>query len=393
MFEYFPGNYVWNLGLVATLNSGGTVDEVDRACRPLRELAAQGSDVGTRDFMQAWRRVADQLQAQAEEAEKAGHLRTAGQKYLRASVYVSQAERMQSASDVGRNAEYQRSVDLLVHSLELLDPATTKVEVPYGETSLPAYFCDASRDGVPAPVMIVWNGLDSTKEMMVGSGIHTELAARGISSLMVDCPGSGEALRLRGLTARVDTEVWAAACVDWLEARPEVRSDRIGLVGWSLGGYYAPRAAAFEKRLALCVAWGANHDWGAVQKRRLQREGENPVPHYWDHVLWVWGETDVDTFIEKAEAVNLDGVVEKIDVPFLIAHGANDRQIPLGYAHRSFDQAVNSPKRELRVFTAEEGATEHIGLDHLPHVAAYISDWVADTFAQLDAGEIRVGAR
>jgi dienelactone hydrolase len=392
MFEYFPGNYVWNLGVVATLNSGGLVDEVDRACRPLRELAAQGSDVGTRQFMDAWRGVADQLQEQAEDAEKAGHLRTAGQTFFRASVYVSQAERMQSAKDAGRNAEYQRSVDLLVRSLELLDPRTTKVEVPYGDSHLPAYFCDASH-GAPAPVIVMWNGLDSTKEMMVGSGIHHELAARGISTLMVDCPGSGEALRLHGLTARVDTEVWAAACVDWLEARSDVRPDRIGLVGWSLGGYYAPRAAAFEKRLALCVAWGANHDWGAVQRRRLQREGENPVPHYWDHVLWVWGETDVDAFIAKAEAVNLDGVVEQIDVPFLIAHGENDRQIPLEYAHRSFDQAVSSPKRELRVFTAEEGATEHIGLDHLPHVAAYISDWVADTFAQLDAGEIRVSAR
>ena len=71
-------------------------------------------------------------------------------------------------------------------------------------------------------------------------------------------------------------------------------------------------------------------------------------------------------FIKFAADVNLDGVVENITVPFLIAHGANDRQIPLEYAHRSYDQAVNSPKRELRVFTPAEGATEHIGLDHLP---------------------------
>ncbi|RNM12652.1 alpha/beta hydrolase family protein [Nocardioides pocheonensis] len=388
MFEYFPGNYVWNLGVVATLNSGGMIDEVDRACRPLRELAAQGSDVGTKEFMAAWRRVADQLEEQAAEAEKARHLRTAAQKYFRASVHVSQAERMQSATDAGRNVEYQRSVDLLVRSLELSDPTTTKVEVPYREgdveTALPAYFCNASVDGEPTPVMILWNGLDSTKEMMIGSGFHREMAARGISTLMVDCPGSGEALRLRGLTARVDTEVWAAACVDWLETRADVRRDRIGLAGWSLGGYYAPRAAAFEKRLALCVAWGANHDWGAVQKRRLEREGENPVPHYWDHVLWVWGESDVDAFIAKAEQVHLDGVVEQITVPFLVVHGQNDRQIPLEYAHRSYDQAVRSPKRELRVFTPDEGATEHIGLDHLPHVRDHIADWVADTFAELD---------
>jgi len=52
---------------------------------------------------------------------------------------------------------------------------------------------------------------------------------------------------------------------------------------------------------------------------------------------------------------------------------------------RSYEQAVASPKRELRIFTAEEGATEHIGLDHLPHVSTFIADWVADTFAELNA--------
>jgi dienelactone hydrolase len=210
-----------------------------------------------------------------------------------------------------------------------------------------------------------------------------EMAARGISTLMVDCPGSGEALRFGDLKARVTTEDWAKACVDYLETRDDVDSDRIGLVGWSLGGYYAPRAAAYEKRIKLVVAWGANHNWGEVQKKRVEREGENPVPHYWEHVLWVWGGDDVETFIRDAEAVNLNGVVEEITCPFLITHGENDRQIDVKYAHQSYEQAVNSPKRELRVFTAEEGATEHVGLDHLPHVGAFTADWIEDTFAEL----------
>ncbi|WP_250279763.1 alpha/beta fold hydrolase [Frankia sp. Cppng1_Ct_nod] len=385
MFEYFPGNYVWNLSVVATLNSGGLIDEVDRACRPLRELAAQGSDVGTRELMAAWAAVADQLEGQAADAEKAGHRRTAGQKYLRAANYLSQAERMQSAKGHDRAAVYQRCTDLLTRGIELVDPATTRVEVPFEDSSLPAYFTSAATPSSPRPpVVVMWNGLDSTKEHMYAAGFAVELAARGVSTLMVDCPGSGEALRLHGLTARVTTEDWAAACVDYLETRDDIRADRIGLVGWSLGGYYAPRAAAFEKRLALCVAWGANHNWGAVQKRRLEREGENPVPHYWGHVLWVWGETDLDTFITKAEAVHLDGIVEHITVPFLIVHGENDRQIPVAYAHRSYEQAVNSPKRELRIFTPEEGATEHIGLDHLPHVGTFIADWIEETFTELD---------
>jgi dienelactone hydrolase len=199
--------------------------------------------------------------------------------------------------------------------------------------------------------------------------------------VLVGAAGLADAgLRLGGLTAQIETEHWAAACVDHLEDRDDVDPARIGLVGWSLGGYFAPRAAAFEKRLALVVAWGANHDWGAVQRRRLEREGERPVPHYWDHVLWVWGHDDLDRFIELADGVHLDGVVEKITVPFLICHGENDRQIPLAYAHRSYEQATASPKRELRVFTAEEGGAEHIGLDHLPHVGEYIADWVTDTF-------------
>jgi dienelactone hydrolase len=387
VFEYFPqGPYTYNLSVVATLNSGGLIDEVDRACRRITEAAAAGEDAGTPVFLRAWSDLTDQLVGQAEEAEKAGHTRTAGQLYFRASNYLAQAERMLAHSDPNRVPTYKRLLELADKAFGLHSPSVSRVEIPYEGTTLPAYFSQAPGEG-PKPVIILVNGLDSTKEHMYSSNHWEELAARGISCLMLDQPGTGEALRLQGLTARIDTEVWAGAAVDWLETRDDVDAGRIGIVGWSLGGYYSPRAAAFEKRLALCVAWGANHDWGAVQRRRKEREGERPVPHYWEHVLWVWGkqgdEHHLDEFLDFADDVNLDGVVEQITVPFLIAHGANDRQIPVAMAHRSYEQAVNSPKRELRVFTPEEGATEHIGLDHLPYVSTFIADWVADTFAEL----------
>jgi dienelactone hydrolase len=389
VFEYFPdGPYTYNLSVVATLNSGGLIDEVDRACRRITEAAAAGEDAGTPVFLQAWADLTDQLVGQAEDAEKAGHTRTAGQLYFRASNYLAQAERMLAHSDPNRVPTYKRLLELAQKAFDLHSPRVSRVEIPYEGTTLPAYFSQApAADDGPVPVVVLVNGLDSTKEHMYSSNHWEELAARGISCLMLDQPGTGEALRLQALTARIDTEVWAAAAVDWLETRDDVDAARIGIVGWSLGGYYSPRAAAFEKRLALCVAWGANHDWGAVQRRRAEREGERPVPHYWEHVLWVWGkdgdEHHLDEFLDFADDVNLDGVVEQITVPFLIAHGANDRQIPLEMAHRSYEQAVNSPKRQLRVFTPEEGATEHIGLDHLPHVSTFVADWVADTFAEL----------
>jgi len=382
VFEYFPGNYVWNLSVVAALNSGGLIDEVDRACRPIRDAAAAGEDAGTPDFLRAWTVLTDQLVAQAQDAEKAGHTRTAGQLYARATNYLCLAERMLSNSDPNRGPTYRRVLELQQKAFDLHSPHVTRVAIPYQGTTLPAYFSQAPAAHLePVPVVVLVNGLDSTKEHMYASRHWEELAARGISCLMLDQPGTGEALRLQGITARIDAEAWGAAAVDWLETRDDVDATRIGVVGWSLGGYYAPRAAAYEPRFALCVAWGANHNWGAVQRRRLEREGERPVPHYWEHVLWVWGHTDLDEFIRFADNIHLDGVVERIRVPFLVAHGANDRQIPLEYAHRSYQHAVNSPHRELRIFTPEEGATEHIGLDHLPHVSTYIADWVADTFA------------
>lgn len=393
MFEYFPTNYVWSMSVVATLNNGGLIDEVDRACKPVLEAAKNGDDAGTEELYTAWVAVADQLIASAEADEENGRTIAAGDKFYRASLYVSQAERLQSPMWAGRNEAYQKSIDLLLRSVQYRDPAFSRVEVPYEDTSLPAYFLKAEpTNGRPAPVMIQWNGLDSTKEMMYYSGFAHELARRGISTLMVDTPGSGEALRLRGLTARYDTEHWAAACMDYLETRDDVDPERVGIIGWSLGGYFAPRAAAFEKRLKLVVAWGANHNWGEVQHGRRHREGENPVPHYWDHVKWVWGQDDIEEFMAVADKVTLNGVVDKITVPFLITHGIRDRQISVKYAHQSYDQAINSPQRELRIFTDEEGGTEHISIDHMPMASVYIADWVAGVFAKTNTPQVSAAA-
>ena len=384
MYMYFPTNYVWSLTVVVTLNSGGLIDEVDRACRPVLNAALNGEDAGTEELYASWVNVADRLAAEAEEDETRGHVLSASEKYYRASLYIAHAERLQSPQWTGRNAAYQRSIDLLVKHFELGGAPIERVEIPFEGGTLPGYLYRAEGvAGQPTPLMIHWNGLDSTKEMMYYTGFPQMMAQRGISTLMVDTPGSGAALRLRGLTARHDTEAWASPIVDFAETISGIDPELIGIIGWSLGGYYAPRAAAFEKRLKLAVAWGANHNWAAVQEARRNREGSNPVPHYWDHVFWVWGVDNMPDFIEATKGMHLNGVAEKITVPLLVMHGANDRQIPVKYAHETFDQAVNSPKRELRIFDEPEGGTEHMGIDHMPYVASFIADWISDTFTEL----------
>ena len=85
-----------------------------------------------------------------------------------------------------------------------------------------------------------------------------------------------------------------------------------------------------------------------------------------------------------APRISLVDVIEKISVPFLITHGANDRQIPIRYAHQSFDAAINSPKRELKIFSEREGGVEHCSADNMEPVRSYIADWIAETFAQMN---------
>ncbi|MCX6503025.1 MAG: alpha/beta fold hydrolase [Microbacterium sp.] len=391
MYMYYPTNYVWSMAVVASLNNGGFIDDVDKAARPVLEASQQGDDVGTELLYASWKAVADRLLAAAATDEARGWKLSASDKYYRAALYTSQAERLQSPKWEGRKAAYQQSIDLLLRHVELGGIPVTPVDVPYSGddaptgSALPGYFYRAPGDG-PKPLIVMWNGLDSTKEMMYTSGFPQQMARRGISTLMMDPPGSGEALRMRDLHARFDTEVWAASILDWVEANAgelNVDPTKVGLVGWSLGGYYVPRAAAFEKRIALAVAWGANYDWAAVQEARRRREGENPVPHYWDHVHWVFGANDDADFLEKTKNMRLEGVVEKITVPFLVTHGEADRQIPVKYAYDEYEAAVNSPKRELRIFTQEEGGAEHIGIDNMAYVGEFTADWIAETFAEL----------
>ena len=379
MFEIFPGNYPWNLAVNIALNTGAHITEVAEACAPVLEASSQGEDSGTEEFFRSWTALADRLVERAEEAEAEGYARTAGALFARASVYYLTAERLQSRHYAPRRDAYRKMLDSFEKGIVLGRQNCAKVEIPYEHTSLPGLFVAAEGADGPASCMVHFNGLDSTKEMIHGSGIAQELARRGVSTLIVDHPGTGEALRLRDLPGRHDSEHWSAFCVDWLEGRDDVDPERIGVMGWSLGGYYAPRAAAFEKRFSLCVAWGANYNWGELQKRRLAREGSRPVPHYWDHVQWVFGKQSLDEFMAFAPSMSLVGVTEEITVPFLITHGAGDRQIPREYAVAQYETAVNSPRRELKWFTEREGGVEHVSADNMPTATGFISDWVADT--------------
>jgi dienelactone hydrolase len=379
MYEPFPGNYVWNLSVNICIGMGGAIGEIDSANERVREVAKQ--DAGTEAFFCAWMTMADRVAALADEDAGRRSFLSAAEKFGRATAYYITAERMQSRHYEPRKQAYRTMLNTLQRMIVAGSLNCERVEIPYGKTHFPALFVRGNGPG-PRACVVFCNGLDSVKEMIY-LAIRDEFARRGISCLIVDQPGVGEALRLGGLHGIAESERWASAALDYLETRHDVDHKRLGMMGWSLGGYYAPRAAAFEQRFRLCVAWGANHNWGELQRRRLAKEGDRPVPHYWDHVMWVFGKDSVDSFMAYAPKMSLVGVVEKIGVPFLITHGANDRQIPVADAHQSYNEAVNSPLRELKIFTEREGGIEHVSADNMEPARSYIADWIAQRFAEM----------
>lgn len=382
MFSYFPGNYVWNLSVCIALESGAQIGEIDEMCAPLRDAAAQGEDLGTVEFMRSWMAMADRLVALAETDEAAGHGFAASDKLDRAALYYQIAERMQAHGSPARAAVYDQALSAFGRSVELGGLAMERVEVAYGGGVIPGWFRHADRGEGPRPTMVYVNGLDSTKEMLFWSYLPDELARRGVSTLCIDQPGTGEALRLHDLTATPACE-WATPVFDAAAARDDVDGERVGICGISLGGYYAPRALVTEPRFALGAVWGANHDWGEVQRRRMENEGERPVPHYWQHVRWVWGAADQDEFLDLCSQITLDGHLDQVTAPFLVTHGKHDRQIPLEYAHRTYDQLVNSSARVLRVFDETTGGVEHVSVDNMTYGRHFIADWIAETFGEI----------
>jgi fermentation-respiration switch protein FrsA (DUF1100 family) len=95
--------------------------------------------------------------------------------------------------------------------------------------------------------------------------------------------------------------------------------------------------------------------------------------------MWVFGTRSIAEFLETSRGMQLNGILDRIHVPFLVTHGARDRQIPLEYAQQTYDQLVNSPRRELKVFTEREGGVEHVGADNMSYGRDYIADWFAET--------------
>ena len=149
-------------------------------------------------------------------------------------------------------------------------------------------------------------------------------------------------------------------------------------MGVSLGGYFAPRAAAFEKRFKACVAWGAQWDYYAVWKEPL-RQGVQGVSFRSRPSTFSgsWALVPRTQALERLKPFTLEGVAQKVQCPFLLTHGEKDAQISMDIARKEF-AAIGSKDKTLKIFTEEEGGFEHCQGDNLTLGITYIADWFTE---------------
>jgi 2,6-dihydroxypseudooxynicotine hydrolase len=312
-------------------------------------------------WLDAWCATGDVHAALAREAEARGRHLTAGEAWVRAALCYHFAKFVWMLDPARHRAAAERAVRSLYAAHRWLDPTAERVEIPLGGVTMVGNLRRPAGAMRP-PLVLLIPGLDSTKEEFFHW--ETVFLARGLATFSLDGPGQGETGYVTPI--RPDYEVAVAATLDVLARRPDVDAARVGAAGVSLGGYYAPRAAAFEPRLRAVAAIGGPYDFGRLWDDLPPITRETFAHH-------AGARTDAEARA-KASALSLAGVAPRVKQPLLVVFGKRDRLVPWPDAERLVAEA---PHGELVMYPDGNHVCNNIPYKYRPLVA----DWLRERLA------------
>ncbi|MFD7080679.1 alpha/beta hydrolase family protein [Streptomyces sp. NPDC059918] len=372
------------------------------------EVVATGERITEGDYDSwyvEWMATADRVSGEAEKSLAAGHRVSARDGFLRASNYYRSAEFFLHGHtcDPRHDHAYDRSVACFRAAAALFTPVIEPVEIPYEDTTLPGYFYRVDDSGTPRPTLIMHNGFDGTAEELHFFGAMAGVE-RGYNVLAFDGPGMPGPRHHQGLVFRPDWENVVTPVVDFAENLPGVDESRIALLGVSMGGILAPRAAAFEHRLAALIAVDGLYDLGETSVRNVpgtreeaerllradsapeidaafeQAMAKDPIARWaLNHGMYVMGvETPRAFNASYLDYTLADGIAERIQCPTLVCDAEEDMYFK-GQPEQLYEH-LTCPKT-LMMFTTEEGAGAHCHPGAMRLSIARIYDWLDDTLA------------
>jgi dipeptidyl aminopeptidase/acylaminoacyl peptidase len=322
-------------------------------------------------WLDAWVANGDLHAGLAREAEQARRRLTAGRAWVRAALSYHFAKFVWMVDLARHRQAADRAVAALRRAHALLDPTAERLEVPFEGTTMVATLrrphAGGGRSSPGAaggpPLALLLPGLDSTKEEFFTW--EQEFLDRGMATLSLDGPGQGET----GYTTHIrpDYEAAVAAALDHLAGRDDLDLDRVGAVGVSLGGYYAPRAAAFEPRVRAAVAIGGPYNFGDCWRGLPQLTRETFLHHA--------GAADEAAAERAAHALNLGPVLPRLQQPLLVVFGRLDRLIPFQQAERV---AAEAPQGELIMYPDGNHVANNLPYRARPLAADWLGERLAD---------------
>lgn len=311
------------------------------------------------DWCRAWSTRASIHEDLGREALAECHFVSAAEHLARAAVTYHFAKYLFVQDMAQLRAAHMKAVECLNLALPHLDPPGMRVLIPYEGGHLAATV-RLPNDIENPPIVLMTMGLDSTKEELLT--FEMDFLRRGMAILAFDGPGQGEAEY--DFPIRHDYENVVAPVIDWLKANVRnVNSDRIGIWGISLGGYYAPRASAFEKRIVAAIANCGPYNWGALWEKLpgLTR----------DAYVWRSHSASEAQAKEKAFTLSLEGVAPKIECPLLVIAAGLDRLCPPEDARR----LARETKGKTELLVVEDG--NHVAHNRFYKYRARSADWMA----------------
>jgi pimeloyl-ACP methyl ester carboxylesterase len=388
-------DYLFQLGFVRNLGYmyyGGA---------DLGEMIATAAQITEGDFESwytEWDKRAQRLLSRADAAFSAGHLISAREGYLRASTYFRMAGFFLhgNRADPRILSESRAAEQTYAKAAKLTGPTWEPVQIPYEGTTLPGYFYKVDDSGKPRPTLVFHGGLDSTLEELFFSG-GAAATRRGYNCLTFDGPGQGAPIRDGKLPFRYDWEKVVTPAVDYVLTRPDVDGDKLVLMGMSLGGYLAARAAAFEHRVRGVVFYDGMYDayegllrpsmpkeaidaFDAGDTVRFeeiihrQMQGNTILRWLVGQGVWSFGVASFGDCVTEMKKMTMKGIAGEIQCPCLVMEGEGDSY---SKPQQIYDE-LQAPKQLAR-FTSEDGAENHCQCGALAYKDEVVFNWLDET--------------
>ncbi|MBN2557086.1 MAG: alpha/beta hydrolase [Anaerolineales bacterium] len=370
-FTYFLGHITYG---------GGSLGEMLQIAR---EVDASKPET----WIEATTSMAHRVETRARASLAGGHTISTRAGLLRASQYHRLATALISPrKDTARwKTAHEKARALFIEAAALFDPPMEVLEIPFEGTVLPGYFLKAAADDAPHKTLMMFGGTETFAEDQFFY-IAPAALERGYNFMTADLPGQG-GLPLQGHFFRPDMETPMKAIVDYALSRSDVDADRLAAYGISGGGYFIPRAAAYEKRIKACIANSMLYDLHRIWKSTLLQFGDllkkhDPISWFIvDMLAWRWGVISPLGLIKANREFKFDPVL--LTCPTLIVIGEGEYQ-GSKEAQRQQEcalEAIRNEKKTLVMAPMNEGAGNHCMGENLPLMSQIVFDWLDDVFA------------